>query len=382
MNKRAGIIFVILVYTAMGAACGYVGMTCSRDQRFLGDGAGGGLLTLGLMLFLFSAAFYVQIILHEGGHLVCGFLSGYRFCSFRIGRTLLVRGERGGLVRKTFTVAGTGGQCLMEPPRCSPEEIPCLLYNLGGPAANVAAAVVGGLVYLAFPHIPVLSVFAAFLSVLGLALGLLNFVPMKVGGVANDGYNAAVLRRAPEARRALWIQLAINAEMTKGKRLRDMDPEWFVPSGGAEDSEAQDPLLCAVEHYRCEYLQDRMEFQAAEKACGKLLRSPGLMDQQRFELRCMMLFFELIGPCRREKIDALYTKALKKYIKQTECYVSRRRLTYALELLDKRDERAAEEALEAFEKTAARYPYAGEIETERELIEVIRSCHEQRGMVR
>ena len=382
MNRKTSQIFIILVYMAMGAACGYVGMICSRDNRFLGEGAVGGLLTLGLMLLIFSAAFYAQIILHEGGHLVCGLLSGYRFCSFRIGKTLLVREADGGLARKTFTVAGTGGQCLMEPPDCKPEACPCLLYNLGGPAANVITAVFVGLLYLAFPHVPVFSVFAAFLSVLGLTLGVLNFVPMGVGGVANDGYNAVALNRDQTARRALWIQLAINAEMTKGKRLRDMDPEWFASSNQAEAGELRDPLLCAVEHYKCEYLQDRMEFQAAEKACLKLLRAPGLMDQQRFELRCMLLFFELIGPCRQEKIDEFYTAELKKYIKQTECYVSRHRLRYAYELLGRQDEAAAEAALEAFEKTAARFPYAGEIETERELIEVIRSCHDRRGMVR
>ena len=30
-------------------------------------------------------ALYAQIILHEGGHLVCGLLTGYQFVSFRIG---------------------------------------------------------------------------------------------------------------------------------------------------------------------------------------------------------------------------------------------------------------------------------------------------------
>jgi hypothetical protein len=37
-----------------------------------------------LGLLFFFASFFVQIILHEAGHLVFGGLSGYRFVSFRI----------------------------------------------------------------------------------------------------------------------------------------------------------------------------------------------------------------------------------------------------------------------------------------------------------
>ena len=36
-------------------------------------------------------SFWLQAILHEGGHLVCGLLSGYRFLSFRVGSFTLLR---------------------------------------------------------------------------------------------------------------------------------------------------------------------------------------------------------------------------------------------------------------------------------------------------
>ena len=36
-------------------------------------------------------AFLLQVVLHEGGHLVCGVLTGYRFVSFRILQFTLLR---------------------------------------------------------------------------------------------------------------------------------------------------------------------------------------------------------------------------------------------------------------------------------------------------
>ena len=59
-------------------------------------------------------AFVLQIVLHEGGHLLFGLLSGYRFVSFRIFNWTLIRQE-GKFRLKRFGIAGTGGQCLMFP---------------------------------------------------------------------------------------------------------------------------------------------------------------------------------------------------------------------------------------------------------------------------
>ena len=55
-------------------------------------------------------AFVLQIVLHEGGHLLFGLLSGYRFVSFRIFNWTLIRQE-GKFRLKRFGIAGTGGQC-------------------------------------------------------------------------------------------------------------------------------------------------------------------------------------------------------------------------------------------------------------------------------
>ena len=80
-----------------------------------------GVPLLAIVFMIFST--FLQIILHEGGHLVCGLLTGYRFVSFRIFNQTLIR-QDGRMRIKRFNIAGTGGQCLLVPPERPLEEIP------------------------------------------------------------------------------------------------------------------------------------------------------------------------------------------------------------------------------------------------------------------
>lgn len=59
-----------------------------------------------MILCLYVAAF-LQVIVHEGGHLVCGLLSGYKFSSFRVGKVILVK-KRDGIKRGRYSLMGTG----------------------------------------------------------------------------------------------------------------------------------------------------------------------------------------------------------------------------------------------------------------------------------
>lgn len=81
------------------------------------------LVTLCAILFLsIISSGFLHIILHEAGHLVGGLLQGYKFVSFRILSFTLVRHE-GKLRWKRFSIAGTGGQCLLLPPNLPLSEI-------------------------------------------------------------------------------------------------------------------------------------------------------------------------------------------------------------------------------------------------------------------
>jgi hypothetical protein len=76
-------------------------------------------------------------------------------------------------------------------------------------------------------------------------------------------------------------------------------------------------------------------------------------------------------PVNPEEIERLYTAKLKKYIKNSKTHLSKHRLMYAYEKLFTEDAEKAAKALKAFNKTCLAYPFAGDIECERELIGII-----------
>ena len=76
----------VLVCGVIGWGIGFLGA--------MGLERGGGRLSVGGIigiLVLMAAAYYLQLILHEGGHLIFGAATGYRFSSFRIGSLMLVK---------------------------------------------------------------------------------------------------------------------------------------------------------------------------------------------------------------------------------------------------------------------------------------------------
>ena len=143
-----------LLAALVGGAAGYWGM-CQVDALGLP-----GLLVLLLLLVL---AYVLQVVVHEGGHLVCGLLTGYRALSFRIGRVLLVKLD-GRWRLRAYHIPGTGGQCLMAPP--AQENPPYRLYHLGGGLANLLLSLLALAVFFQ-AEAPPAQVFFGALALLG-----------------------------------------------------------------------------------------------------------------------------------------------------------------------------------------------------------------------
>ena len=86
MNKKKktawGGVLMVLLFLLVGGFCGILIMRY-MDSAGLEDFSSY-LLVFGLMLAGMYLIMYLQIILHEGGHLIFGLLSGYGFSSFRV----------------------------------------------------------------------------------------------------------------------------------------------------------------------------------------------------------------------------------------------------------------------------------------------------------
>lgn len=227
-QQYIGMVFFVL----MGAACGFL-MVMYIDgfgtERTLHEEI---LSLVGLLLGMY-AAILVHLIIHEAGHLVFGLLSGYKFSSFRIFSLMWVK-EGGKIKLRRLSIAGTGGQCLMTPPDIVDGKIPIILYNLGGSLMNIIVGVVSLGLFFAFENVPFLSTVMLLFTVIGFILAIMNGIPMRLGTVDNDGYNAFALTRNAEAMRSFWLQMKTNDQIAKGVRLKDMPDEWFaVPSDEA-----------------------------------------------------------------------------------------------------------------------------------------------------
>ena len=130
-------------------------------------------------------------------------MTGYKFSSFRIGSFMWLKKLR--FCRLSIT--GTGGHCLMVPPELKDGKMPFVLYNLGGSIINLLTAGLSALLYGLYRDILYLPVLFLILLIFGIFFAALNGIPMRMGNVDNDGYNALSLGENPAALRAFWIQM-------------------------------------------------------------------------------------------------------------------------------------------------------------------------------
>ena len=366
-KKNHGDIAAKIIMLLTGAVCGIFIIFTMNFFGTLVKGPAAFLLMFAEAMIIMYIASFVQTIIHESGHLIFGLITGYKFVSFRIGHFMFIK-EKGRLKIKLYNVVGTAGQCLMMPPQWN-EKIPYRLYNLGGCIMNAATALFALAAYFAAGAEGFFALCMAMLAVMGLSMALTNGIPMRVGGISNDGMNAALLGKKENTLRAFWLQLYVNGLIAKGERYRNMPREWFrLPEG----EELSDPICCAMGVMLYNFCFDMHEFDEAEQTINYMLNAPGLLDVEKNELLCELLFLRVLRGAPKEEIDSLLTPKLNKYIKATANYVSRRRLAYAYQLLYLKNYSTAQKCLEVFERTAATYPYSAETENEREIIEIVK----------
>ena len=139
------------------------------------------------VLILFSLMYlsiFIEMAIHEAGHLFFGLATGYKFLSYRIGSFTFIK-EEGRIKVKRYVLPGTGGQCLMSPPPYS-SSMPYILYNAGGAIFNFLSFLLFLLFFFLFYTVPFLSSFLLMSAFVSFDLGAMNIIPLIYG---NDGSN-------------------------------------------------------------------------------------------------------------------------------------------------------------------------------------------------
>lgn len=357
LQKIIGILLAIFLGALIGIAFTELKYTSHFDGYLF-------LLEVAVALIV---AFYLSIIFHEGGHLVCGLISGYGFSSFRIGSLMLVKVD-GRLRLRSFSIAGTGGQCLMTPPDTSDGKRAVVLYNLGGVIFNMISAVVSMTLYMLYRGVPFVSATLLIFALLSIFLALTNGIPMNVGGIANDGMNAISLTKDSRAADAFFNQLRMNEAQIRGIRLSDMPREWFdIPN----DADMRNVTFATIGVFRANRTMDSGDIVTAEREINALLRSGwGIPDLYKNLLKCDLIVCRLLNGTATDASDLL-TPDLTKIMKAMKTFPSIIRTEYAIaRLVNKNDEQTAK-IMARFEATAKKYPFSADLESEREMLKKI-----------
>lgn len=341
----------------------------SPEQLPLSDLA----LNLAILWVCLLAAMLLQTIIHETGHLVFGLLTGYRFSSFRILSLMWLKADDR-VQFKHMRIPGTAGQCLMAPPNLQDGKMPVLLYNLGGVIMNTITAILCLCFSFLCPRDSFAWLLLAFSALVGFAFALTNGLPIQTGVINNDGRNALSCFKNEEATRALWIQLKSTEQNSKGIRLREMPEDWFAfPS----DESMKNGIIAFVGVLACNRLMDERRFAEADALMEHLLSlDSGIAGLHRGQLTCDRMYVELMTQNRPDVLNEMRTKDQLKLMKALGRDPSVLRTEFAYTLLVEKDQKKADRILKLFEKVAASFPYQGEIQGERELLELTKKTAE------
>ena len=256
----------------------------------------------------------------------------------------------------------------MSPPDMEEGKIPMVLYNLGGSLMNVITSALLFALYIFTKNVPFLSVILLMCAIVGIVIAIMNGVPLRLGTVDNDSYNAFSLTRNSEAMRSFWIQMKVNEQLAKGVRLKDIPDEWFiVPS----DEAMKNSMVVVMGVFACNRLMDQQDFQEADKLMEHIMSiESGMVGLHRSLMVCDRMYIEMISENRKEIIDGMLTKEQKQFMKQMKKFPSVLRTEYALALLHDKERENAEKIKTLFEKCAKSYPYQNDVESERELMKI------------
>ena len=273
---------------------------------------------------------------------------------------------------KRFSVSGTGGQCLLVPPEKPDEEIPVTLYNIGGVAMNFLTALVALLPFLCIDDMPFLGkMFLILFMGIGVFLGLLNGIPMKLGGIGNDAYSLRLLKRNPDTKRALILQLRINALIQEGMRPKDMPEEWFRLEREIDYGDMLQATIALMEISR---MQDREEWEEAYVRLEEALsHSKELVGILRQETEAELLFTALVIG-KEERARELSTDKLLAYIRAySKVSSAKQRQLFALALYSEHDKEKAEKIYRTVKARREEYLMQGEVNMDLALMESLLS---------
>lgn len=334
----------------------------------------------------FGISFVIHIIIHEAGHLIFGLLTGYKFLSFRIFSTIFYK-YNGKLKKRKYAMKGTGGQCLMYPPkRKEGGQYPFILYNLGGGINNLIFSLIVLIPTLLTDNNIVRTIGIAFI-LSGTLLGITNLIPLNMG-LQNDGMNLKGMLESKELAEAFYIQLKVNAQLSDGKLLSEYSYADFPLVKGKHSAN----MLAAFGYFYNYYkmLSENKYDEAREFLDHMAENSENYLPANLNLIEIERLFFMVIDKKPIEEIACVY-RYVRLILNTAKTNVGIQRVRYIYESLltedDKKDimtlitnktpkkwkENSEEQVYSDFVKTSENFPIVGEAALHLGIVDYVRN---------
>lgn len=369
-SKRKIEMFIFIIISMVGFAgvgvC--LGLFIGKVEKSL-EGKTNAMLLLVICLASLAyimLTYFVNICLHETGHMIFGLLTGYKFSSLRFGKLMLVKKE-GKLEFCRYSLPGTGGQCIMTAPECSLEEMPVVLYNLGGLIINLIFAVLGFVLFLCINSsnsiIGMLLLIFALTAFLVLITNGLPFVQL-----GTDGANTIILYKDLKARSAFRNQLEVAKYMSDGYAISEMPEQLF---NFDKSTPMTNPLVTAQAVNCYNYLSANKKYEEAREMILFILNNASSINQLHEKLLYAELIF--INAVIDKDFEAAKTEYKKheKDLKSIAGFISMQRVYYAYFTLVEPNENKANDYAKLFAKSVKNYPYPKDAAFEQEQFDMV-----------
>ncbi|HEX8597593.1 MAG TPA: M50 family metallopeptidase [Chloroflexia bacterium] len=209
---------------------------------------------------------WLETIVHEVGHLVAGWLVGFRFVMITVSR-LKLRATGQGLRLNLIDEADIqSGSALMVPTTLHNLRARWLVMTVGGMAGNLLLGCCFFLWMLFDPQ--GMWGLLPFATGLSFVLGLVNLLPLKVNGYNSDGaYMQILLKGGPRADRFCYLTMITGASRMR-QRPRDWDPAWIEGILQPADGTMDEALANHVAFY---WAMDMGQVQWADKYMARCI---------------------------------------------------------------------------------------------------------------
>lgn len=228
-------------------------------------------------------SFLTQILLHEIGHMIFGFVTGWKFLFLQVHRFVIMNANN---KMKLIVVRDKGYKCIMYPKSINTD---ALLYTMGGCIINLISAIIGLLIITTVSIIPVLWIYVWSFSAFGVGLFLMNGIA-NIKRICNDKACYYILKSNYNAKIYHNAQLLTAKYLMKGLTYRQIGEEiiCLYSEMANNDIEAYQVIL---EYY---YYLDTGNYYKARQALDKIESTNNISKELSDIVNLELIYIKMI----------------------------------------------------------------------------------------